>query len=282
MVDSPDIPLMPDLRIVRIADLVPHEEHDMQRSEPLMRRIQEAGVWMNPPVVTEMGDGRYLILDGANRHFSLDALGYPYILVQVVDYESVHVRLETWHHVVSELSWFEFLRTIREMPGLTVERHDLLSARAALARRRVLAYTVLGDDSAYTMHAAIDTLSEQTHLLRDIVDTYKSRCVLNRINTDAISEARRLYPSATAIVVFPRFEPVEILDAARENIPLPPGITRHIIMGRAMRINYPLDHLRENGETLDAKNDALQSWIQGRVAEKRVRFYAESTFLFDE
>ncbi len=274
--------ILPDLRIVPINNLIPHEEHDHQRSDPLIKRIQESGTWLNPPVVASMGDGRYVILDGANRHYCLAKLGYPYILVQVVDYETGGVQLETWHHVVSGMSWFEFLRNIREIPHLRLESADSLSARAALARREVLAYTVLGDQRAYTLSAEAHSLARRTAVLRQIVDTYKSRGVLNRINTDSLTAARRLYPNAMAIVVFPHYEPAEIVVAARDGVYLPPGISRHIVRGRAMRLNYPLEALRDNGESLAQKNQALRTWVQARVAEKRVRFYAEPMYLFDE
>src|SRR5579863_3919137 len=138
--------LMPDLRIVPMEALVPHEEHDAQRSDPLIQRIRDSGVLLNPPIVAEMGDGRFVILDGANRHFALGALGYPHILVQVVEYESEAVRLETWHHVISGVSWFELLRRIRQINDLSVNTDDLLGARAALARRDALAYVVLQDE----------------------------------------------------------------------------------------------------------------------------------------
>ncbi|HLY26627.1 MAG TPA: ParB N-terminal domain-containing protein [Aggregatilineales bacterium] len=282
MTGSHDPQILPDLRIVPLSSLVPHEEHDAQRSAPLIERIRQAGTWLNPPVVAPMGDGRYVILDGANRHFALGTLGYQYILVQVVDYESDEVQLETWHHIISGMSWFKFLRNICQIDGLEVACDDLLSARASLARRDVLAYTVLGDGNCYTLKSKAVTLGERTRKLQHIVNTYKSRGVLNRISTDAIGEARRLYPDAVAIVVFPQYQPVEILVAARDGVHLPPGISRHIIKGRAMRLHYPLEAFRENGETLEQKNRNLHTWLQSRLAEKRVRYYAEPTYLFDE
>jgi hypothetical protein len=261
---------------------VPHETHDEQRSAPLTQRIRESGVWINPPVVAPMGDDRFVILDGANRHHALRSLGYPHILVQVVDYEGGDVQLETWHHVIGDISWFEFLRNLHSLPSLKLARSDLLSARAALARRELLAYAVLEDKCAYALDAVMQSMSERTLILNRIVDTYKARATLNRINTDSLNVARRLYKNAMAIVVFPHYEPAEILVAARDGARLPPGITRHIIKGRAMRLNYPLDALRDNGDSLEAKNLRLQAWIQERSAAKRVRYYAEPTFLFDE
>ncbi|MHB8624929.1 MAG: hypothetical protein ACYDBJ_03690 [Aggregatilineales bacterium] len=283
-VQQTSVGVMPDLRIVPIGALVPHEEHDAQRSEPLIERIRDSGVWLNPPIVAEMGDGRYVILDGANRHFALGALGYPHILVQVVEYESESVRLETWHHVVSGVSWFELLRHIHQIDGLSVDTCDLLGARAALARRDALAYVVLRDEGAYLMRAELPTasLDQRNRLLRSVVDTYKRSGILNRVTTDRLSAARRMYPDAVAIVVFPHYEPVEIVVAAREGAHLPPGITRHLIQGRALRLNYPLAALRDESQPLAQKNDDLQRWTQERIAAKRVRYYAEATYNFDE
>lgn len=282
LVEVPRADERPDLQIVPIASLVPHEEHDTQRSEPLIRRIREAGTWLNPPVVAPMDERRFVILDGANRHYALSALGYSYILVQVVDYESDMVQLETWHHVVSGLSWFKFLRHICEVETLMVNSTDLLEARAALARRETLAYMVLSDNRAYSLNANAATIAGRTAALRQIVDTYKGRGILNRINTDSLRIARKMYPNAVAIVVFPHYQPVEILVAARDGVHLPPGISRHIIRGRAMRLHYPLEAFKENGESLEEKNQQLQKWIQQRMAEKRVRYYAEPTYLYDE
>ncbi|MCC7446799.1 MAG: ParB N-terminal domain-containing protein [Anaerolineae bacterium] len=280
--ESSEHGVMPDLRIVRLSDLVPHEEHDAQRSAPLVERIRQAGSWLNPPVVAPMEDGRFVILDGANRHYALTELGYQYILVQVVDYESDDIQLGTWHHVVSKLDRAEFLRNLQAIHGLTLAETDLLSARAALARREVLAYTVLKDNQAYMLRAGAETVDQRTIALLHIVNTYKDVGVLNRINTDKLSVARKLYPDAMAIVVFPHYEPAEIIVAARDGVLLPPGISRHVVRGRAMRLHYPLDAFRDNGESLEQKNAQLQSWMQHRMADKRVRYYAEPTFLFDE
>ena len=278
------VQVMPDLRIVPVDSLVPHEEHDAQRSGPLVERIRGSGVWLNPPIVAPLGDGRYVILDGANRHFALTALGYPHILVQVVDYESEAVKLETWQHVVSGLSWFDLLRRIRQIDGLRVEADELLGARVALAQRMSLAYLVLGDEGTYLLSAARAeaSLAGRNHLLRQVVNSYKTAGILNRVTTDRLTAARSLYPDAVAIIVFPHYEPVEIVVAARDEAYLPPGITRHLIQGRALRLNYPLEILRDTETDLVQKNKDLKQWLQVRTAEKRVRFYAESTYLFDE
>ncbi len=61
----------------------------------------------------------------------------------------------------------------------------------------------------------------------------------------------------------------------------PPGITRFTISPRALRVNYPLADLSADS-SLEAKNEALQRWINERMARKGVRYYAEATVLYDE
>ena len=83
------------------------------------------------------------------------------------------------------------------------------------------------------------------------------------------------------LVVFPRYEPAEIIDLARVGARLPAGITRHVIPRRALRINFPMSVLREE-RSLPEKNAWLKEWMKQKIALKEVRFYQESTFLFDE
>lgn len=92
---------IPDLRIIPAEAPQPHEEHDSQRSQPLIEKIQSAEFITNPPILTHTEDGQYIILDGANRCHSFKALAIPHILVQVVSYFSGQVELETWNHVIS-------------------------------------------------------------------------------------------------------------------------------------------------------------------------------------
>ena len=71
------------------------------------------------------------------------------------------------------------------------------------------------------------------------------------------------------------------MDLAESGLKVPPGLTRHIIHGRALRINYPLDKLKKN-LSLEEKNAELDDWVRASFEARRVRYYAESTYLFDE
>jgi hypothetical protein len=117
--------------------------------------------------------------------------------------------------------------------------------------------------------------------LNALVDTYKERGKLHRAMTDSLEEAQRLYSDLTGIVVFPNYDPFEVLALARDGELLPTGLTRHLIQGRVLRVNYPLSELKSN-EALEIKNARLQEWLRQKMASKEVRFYGETTYLFDE
>jgi hypothetical protein len=63
---------------------------------------------------------------------------------------------------------------------------------------------------------------------------------------------------------------------------LPAGITRHLIPWRALRINVPIERLADPGPSAEAKTEWLHDWLQEKVLARQVRYYEESTVLFDE
>ena len=115
-----------------------------------------------------------------------------------------------------------------------------------------------------------------------MVDLYRDRVPFHRVAGDSLSAAKARYPDVTALLVYPRFHPDEILEIATSGARLPAGITRHVIPGRALRLNIPLEVLADTGRSVEEKNRWLASWVAERVAQKNVRFYEESTVLFDE
>jgi hypothetical protein len=255
----------------------------------LLQRIESDGVWLNPPVVAPMHDEafgtpqqHYTILDGANRCYCLTELGYPHILVQVVDYHSKQVTLETWNHVLSDAEVDDFLPPIYKISGLHVEATDADTAAAALDLQTAIAYFHILPTRYLMLLADRNDLHSRTDTLRQVVNCYKPVVRLNRINHDAAEVIRRLYPTTVAIMIFPHYSPAEIEEAARQRVFLPPGLSRHIIQGRAMRLHYPLAALKDPQTSLEQKNADLLAWMQDRAAHKRIRLYEEATYVFDE
>ena len=62
---------------------------------------------------------------------------------------------------------------------------------------------------------------------------------------------------------------------------LPTGITRHLIPGRALRLNLPWSVLTSPGDVA-AKNRWLEEDLHRKLLDHQIRYYPEATFLFDE
>jgi len=228
-----------------------------------------------------IGDPRYVVLDGANRVATLKAAGFPHAVVQIVDYDDSGVRLTTWHHALTHDLGTEIEKAIGSIPGLSVREMDLTHARALLARREAIAFLVRAGACALSLHGGQD-LHERNALLNAVVDRYRSRVPYYRVTRDSLEDARARYPDVQSLLVFPHFHPEEILEVALSGARLPAGITRHVIAWRALRLNLPLNLMADRDRTLDEKNRWLEQWIRDRTATSSVRFYEESTVLFDE
>lgn len=263
---------IPNLQIIPVSHVCPHEEHDSQRSKPLIRRLRHASRFTNPPIVAPMGDGRFVILDGANRYHSIKQLGFDHILVQIVPYDSGLVELLVWQHVISDWSENAFLTALEQLPALYRAEANAAHALATVTCKQTPPFALVPADTSQSTNA----------LLRTFVSLYQRHARLERTSSENAEEVWQLYPKAFALVRFKHYTPAEIIEAAQSNDYLPPGVSRHLIQGRALKLNFPMEKLRDNALSLEDKNAFLREWLQEKFALRNVRLYAESTYQFDE
>lgn len=272
MIANPTSAPPPKLRIVPLGAVLPHEKSDLQRSEPLIRRLRRAEFFTNPPVVARAGADQYVLMDGANRYHSLKYLGFEHILVQIADYETEFVELGVWQHIVSDWNRADFLRQLRRIDGVQLR---------AGGDENALAQIQLRAGPTYSVQAAAADISQRNAALRQVVGAYHQQAVLYRTALSDPTQIWPLYPAGLALVIFPAYRPSDIIAAALNQAYLPPGISRHIIHGRALRLNYPMSRLRED-LPLEQKNDQLRQWMRQKLAARGLRYYAEATYQFDE
>ncbi|MFZ4825927.1 MAG: hypothetical protein ACOYLB_01095 [Phototrophicaceae bacterium] len=265
---------IPDLRIIPSSYPLPHEEHDSQRSLPLMQILKTTSVFTNPPILTVTQDNQYIILDGANRCHSFQTLQFPYILVQVVHYGQ-NVSLGNWNHALSDWDMNSFLRELKTLESVYVVDELLDEGLGWIHTKEGKAYTILAQQ-----HMA--TIAERNQVLREVVRLYQQNSTLSRTPNNKPEDVWQTFPSAFAFITFENYHPHDIVDAAINQAFLPPGISRHVVQGRVLQLNYPMDILRRDDESADEKNRQLQSWIVDRFKNRSVRFYAESTYHFNE
>ena len=267
------------LRIVHSSDVIVHEAVDPKRVERLAQRLQSDGVLKSPVVVAEAG-GQYVVLDGATRVSALRELGIRDVLVQIIDYHAPNIQLYAWFHVIVGMPKEELLKGIGDLEGIEIKAMDLQLARSALSLRSILCYLVLQDGSILAAKGGMN-LEAQAALLNDIVDLYKGRAEVYRVTSDEIEDLLEEYPELTAAIVFPCYSRGEIMRISLNRVKLPMGVTRHIISGRALGLNVDLVML-DSDIPLEQKNIWLQGLIRRKIKDKRIRFYQEPVFRFDE
>ncbi|NIN09753.1 MAG: hypothetical protein GTO76_14220, partial [Planctomycetales bacterium] len=151
-------------------------------------------------------------------------------------------------------------------------------AREQLMRREIAASITNPNGAVF----AVPERTSETRALRRLTSVYTGQSTIHRVTTDNLAELLPYHDGVAALIRFPRYTPDEILHLASNGHKLPTGITRHVINGRALRVNLPLSVLTDEQQTTEQKNEWLRVWISQKLAAREIRYYQEATFLFDE
>ena len=272
---------LPNLKILPLESLILHEDHDNQRTLPLVEKLRAAGILRNPPIVMPLTDGtdRYMVLDGANRVTSLQEMEFPHIVAQVVDVNNPNVNLQTWNHVIWGMSTKTLMSELRKVKGLEVIKIN--TSKSLDAPKYMPVQIRLPDGKFYILTESPSDLPAHIATLHKIVNAYKTSASLDRTSQTLVDSFRNIYTDLTALIIFPSFKIKTVLKLAAQQIMLPTGITRFTVSPRALHLNYPLHEL-SSGKPIEYKAAYLKHWIEERVKKKGVRLYSEATFLFDE
>ena len=266
----------PDLRVVPLEQCLLHEETDSARVARLAGRLTAEGILRNPPILGRHdGLDQLIVLDGATRVTASRVLGLPYIVAQVVDYDDDKIQLHTWSHVLSGLALDALCKALADDPALAARPCTPYEAENGLAHRETLAYLAGGDGRCFALGRNED-ITTRAAALRQLFAGYAGRAAITRM-PPADWPARLDEQRADVAVVYPTYTKRDIVALAQAGAVLPAGISRHVIPGRALRINVPID-----GTPLVEKQAWLAAWLRDHQAGHGVRYYAEPTFLFDE
>lgn len=278
MRDSSELPV---LRMLPSEQLVTHEDCDPRRTARLGQRIRDDGVFKHPPIVSPIPDtNQYVVLDGANRTTAMQEMGMPHLVAQLVDYREPQVMLDTWYHVVAGMRLDDFEHALSQVASLHLENVSLIDARRALSEHHAAAYIVC-ESGVRIARNTRHPVSPDVNLLTNIVSAYRGQADIFRASNDIWEIQKPYYPGITALVIFPRLRPQDVLEAARSGRKIPTGITRHIISPRALNINIPLWILAANWD-FEQKERWLHEWLMERMHSDAIRYYSESTFTFNE
>lgn len=272
----------PDLRIIELDDLLFHEEVDLDRVARLLDRLSADGILKNPPIVASLdGSDRYLLLDGANRVSALQNLEIPHLLVQVEPFGNPSLEVRHWNHVVRDIEARELVARAPELSGVTTRAGSLDDG--ASEEPGYLASITTNDEHERTLHLfGGEELEGRVRSLRDIVDVYyRGEARMDRVNHADVEALRRHHPHFGALVSFADLPKSEVRAVAEAGRRLPSGVTRILVPRRVLGFNLRLPLLKSS-LPLEEKRRWLADEIQHKVAEHKVRYYQEPTFVFDD
>ncbi len=274
---------LPTVKVVRIASLDFHERPDSQRFHYLQRRISLDGYLRNPPIVARDGaGGSPLLIDGVNRIEALRQLGVPDVLVQEVDMGDSDLMLSTWHHIVEGFEPAELVCEISKSAEVSAcealftpqgdyvpQFYDGAACTLVLPDRRC--YVVC---SPRALDGRIEAMSH-------VVDVLKSGTTRDRVSYTSMADLSRNYSNLCALVCYRGYSKTEVLEYARRGKRFPSGVTRFSIPKRALSLCVPLTLLKDR-DSLEGKQARVDMLIENKIKQRKIRFYGEPTFYFDD
>ena len=277
------------LRLVPVEQVFPHETYHEPRVARLAKDLADDDFLANPPLVAELPDKQgYVVLDGATRTTAFKQLGYPHMVVQVVDLQR-SVQLFSWSHAVRDCygngGASALLEKIQETPGVRLVSRPMTELNEAMHNENALGYVVTDRNEGFLLEVDEAALPSEEHdwlyLINAMVEQYGQWGDVERTLKQEIKQLKSMYTDFAALFVFPAYTPDIVLQLVAQGRLLPAGITRFVIPGRLLRLNFPLEHLRSDAP-LSLKQDELDQFVEMKLGGRSIRYYEEPVVLLDE
>jgi len=278
--------LRPHLSLVPTGSVRFHEDPERRRTLRLVERIRNEALLRNPPIAADMGDGHYLLLDGANRVSAFAELGYSHTPVQIADYGHESIQLKSWHHLILDGRSLDLRNAYGNLPGASLQPVRWEQLDQLLSFRRVYAVWVDETTACWGLFpeksGGHTDVRARNAVLHKVVKAYEGQSQLERIKLADYSRLSDAIRSTNhQLVLFPALTKEELLELAAAGAMIPTGISRHLIPGRALMINLPLGFLTELQDEA-AKSAHFMDYVNRLEMEGRIRYYEESVFIMNE
>jgi hypothetical protein len=274
---------LPALRVIHMDSLLFHEQPDEERWRPLEARIREDGLLKHPPIAArDHGSATHILLDGVNRVEAIRRLGASWLLVQEVDLGDDMLVLSTWHHVMEGLAGEDVVERLKagtrisRIEGEFTGAGDFLPIFAPDSE----CLLVLKDRSAYAVHTADDLVS-RLKIVSSVVGVVHEARNRDRVSYTNMGDLAKHYRDFSGLICYRAFTKDEVLALCLDGRKFPSGVTRFSIPKRALYFDLPFSFLKGKG-TPESKQAELDDIIQAKIKAKKIRFYVEPTFIFDD
>lgn len=278
-----EIGKLPKLLLIDSNELLRHEEPDPDISEKIMKEIKSSGILKDPLIVTpDHGAASHIILDGVNRHEALRRLDARFVLIQETDIENDGIILSTWNHAVEDLDMKTAVDdlatrlTVKSFTGRFTEAGDFVPPGG----EDIAGCIVLPDGTCYGIHAPGGP-RRRLDAVTTITDRIGWTAKRDRVSYTNMNDLKKHYPEFSALICYGQFSKTDIMQLSIEDIRFPCGITRFSVPKRVLSFNLPLS-LLQGGGTLEEKSILLQLYVLDKIRNRKIKFYEEPTFYFDD
>ena len=269
------------ISIEEVSRLHIHEEIIPDVVDKLVVKIQADGLFTNPIMVDERS---LVVLDGMHRVAAVRKIGYRFMPVCLIDYQTSNVILSSWHRLLSEGPSLSDILTVVEALGLTAERGTWETAYSRV-ENRMAETAVFLNEGCFAIHGAHSNVKETYDLIKKIEDQFRSKGC--SITYDTADGARQQVYSgkASAGLMTPTLYKEEVVQVALSGRVFPQKATRHIVPARPMGVDVPNEWLTGRISLEDANSrlvDLLSSKKIQRLAGGQVldRRYEEELYIF--
>lgn len=270
------------LSVLPLKSLYLHEAHDQLRTASLLEYFHKQGILRNPPIVMAIprSKDRYIVLDGANRVTAMQEMAIPYTVVQIIDNDKTNVELTTWNHILKGISQKELIAYIKNNFDHQLLHHNKRNKKNNITSQTPVVRFIFPNEPCCLINLR-GTLNDKVSSIYRVVNHYKETAAYDRTRQNSLSLLDGQQEKMTALVCFPTFDIQSVLLMVENNCLLPAGITRFMVRPRALHVNYPFSVLSDKAD-LSTQQDKLDAWINNCARNRSIRYYAESTVLFDE
>lgn len=248
-----------------IGSVLPHEETIADLSSSLARQIRADGFQRDPIIVDREN---HVVLDGMHRLKALKELGAHHILCHLVDYSSPEIRLERWARSlkgVKKESIVEILEDSR------IDRRVSLTEAIELVDGRSTPVAVLTSGSCYVASSRFRSLAETFELVRSLDEASRAMGLKEDFIEEELVETALTNPG-NVVILTPRVEKKEVIEAAKAGRLFPHKSTMHVIGLRTVGVNYPLAELQEEKPSHELRASKLEG-ARGSILDPPVTYF---------
>lgn len=250
--------MLSSLKVVPIEQIFLHEAYEVKRLKLICEKIEDEQKLKNPPIAFQISKDKYLILDGAHRTLSLQALSCKRMVVQVV--ESELISIDSWaHYIPNERNFLEDLKKNTNLywSNIPIQEHSYLAN-----------VTIDGNDHyVYSKHKNPLDLFSTMDTWKQIVNLYKDKYQFQRISNNELKKDG-------IVIRYPSLSLKQIARFVEEGILLPAGVTKFTInCGRFLNLNVPLSFLIRADYVEEDWHELLKLW------RETIRLYTDPIYL---